>query len=188
MSPAPDRYAVIGHPVDHSRSPDIHRLFAEQCGQTHGIHPSAGPDRRLRTGRERILRRRRRRIERHAAVQAGCGRTGGPVDRTGAPGRRGEHADGQRRRSARRQHRRRRPGCRSGRQPGRRARRSSCAHPRRRRRGARRRAESPGRRGGTHHDRQSQHGQGARDRRCLCGHGRSLGLRARRSRPTTPTW
>ncbi|MGN8160019.1 shikimate dehydrogenase [Salinisphaera sp. RV14] len=34
MSPAPDRYAVIGHPVEHSRSPDIHRLFAEQCAQT----------------------------------------------------------------------------------------------------------------------------------------------------------
>lgn len=34
MSTAPDRYAVIGHPVEHSRSPDIHRLFAEQCGQT----------------------------------------------------------------------------------------------------------------------------------------------------------
>ncbi len=28
-----DLYGLIGHPVEHSRSPMIHRLFAEQCGQ-----------------------------------------------------------------------------------------------------------------------------------------------------------
>src|SRR6185369_12002183 len=32
-SAPPDRYGLVGHPVEHSRSPFIHTLFARQTGQ-----------------------------------------------------------------------------------------------------------------------------------------------------------
>ncbi|MDE1990211.1 MAG: shikimate dehydrogenase [Betaproteobacteria bacterium] len=38
-----DRYAVMGHPVAHSRSPQIHALFAHATGQ-HMVYERIGPD------------------------------------------------------------------------------------------------------------------------------------------------
>jgi shikimate dehydrogenase len=38
-----DRYAVIGHPVEHSRSPAIHTMFAEATGQALGYERVLAP-------------------------------------------------------------------------------------------------------------------------------------------------
>lgn len=53
MKTSPDRYAVTGHPIGHSKSPYIHRWFAAETGQ--GIRYDA--IRSARDGFEEVVRR-----------------------------------------------------------------------------------------------------------------------------------
>ena len=116
MTATRDRYAVLGNPVAHSRSP-VHpcRLRApDRAG--HRVRPRAVPAGRLR-GRGARLRRRRR-----SGRARGCNvtvpfkfealRLAARCSDARRAGRRGQHAALRRRRLAGRQHRRRRPGAR----------------------------------------------------------------------------
>lgn len=38
-----DKYAVVGNPINHSRSPEIHRLFAKECKQAISYERLEGP-------------------------------------------------------------------------------------------------------------------------------------------------
>jgi len=51
----PDKYAVIGHPISHSKSPVIHSLFGEQTGESIAYEAIDLPPDELNTGITRFI-------------------------------------------------------------------------------------------------------------------------------------
>ena len=70
MTPPPDQYGVIGHPVAHSLSPFIHGLFARQTGQelVYRLHDVAPPQ--FRSHVLEFFARGGRGLERDSSAQA----------------------------------------------------------------------------------------------------------------------
>ena len=66
-----DRYAVIGNPVAHSKSPWIHAEFARATGQDLEYGLLEAPLDGFAAAVAALSRRRRQGAQRHAAVQAG---------------------------------------------------------------------------------------------------------------------
>ena len=117
MSGGPDRYAVLGNPVAHSRSPFIHAEFARQTGTAIALRPRAVPAGRLRGGGARVRRiaeaAGRHGLQRHRAVQVrGASRWPAHVSARAALAQAANMLRFDAGRLARRQHRRRRPGAR----------------------------------------------------------------------------
>ncbi len=98
-APAPGRYAVIGNPVAHSRSPRIHALFSQQTGIALQYGRLPAPVDGFADAVRGFFAGPGARPERDRALQTGslvAGRAEGSAIR--APGRRGQHIVGARRR------------------------------------------------------------------------------------------
>ena len=105
------RYAVIGNPIAHSRSPQIHAMFARQTGRALRYDRLLAPLDGFVAATTAFVAEGGLEPERDGALQAGGLRAGGgqPV-RPRQAGRRRQHAVLAQRRLARLQHRRRGPG------------------------------------------------------------------------------
>ena len=138
-----DKYCVIGNPIAHSKSPDIHAAFARATGQDIAYERCLAPlDGFADTVRALIAQGYRgANVTVPFKLEAASARH--PPGTARAPGRRRQHAALRGRRDRRRQHRRPRPGGRHRPQCRRAAGRQARAAAGRGRRGARRDPADP---------------------------------------------
>ena len=177
-----DRYAVIGNPIGHSKSPLIHSAFAQATGQDIEYTAIEGPLDGFRATVEAFIANGGKGMNVTIPVQAAGLRDRHGPDGVGPAGRRGQRAQVRGRPHPRAELRRPGPGQRHPAQPGRVADRQAGADLRRGRRHARRHPADRGAEARRHRRRQPHRGKSPWPQGRLRGPHRAADRRLRRTR------